>query len=229
MYKAGSVWSTTMGHVGPPQFPGYAGYQVRAFEVLAAQTVDGLEAAPVQQSTSGYAHSVEQLGVAYPSNWRFWRINDGTRQMVASKDPDTVLMRPVVARYSPPIGFPVALTQGQEYAVTTEVRTAVAAAPGASLAETEPAPPRSATYRMTYLGRETVTVPAGTFETCRFRLPYDNMSYVPTADGSVVQEWVVASGVYRGVTVKTSANHSPSGDPAQATVWEALRVTAEFK
>ena len=81
------------------------------------------------------------------------------------------------------------------------------------------APTATTTTTTTYLGHETITVPAGTFETCKVRFVDQG--------GGTYHTWTVASGPYRGLDVRYALALAPDG--SSAWVREATAIEASFK
>ena len=81
------------------------------------------------------------------------------------------------------------------------------------------APTSTTTTTTTYLGHETITVPAGTFETCKVRFVDQG--------GGTSHTWTVASGPYRGLDVRYALALAPDG--SSAWVREATAIEASFK
>ena len=81
------------------------------------------------------------------------------------------------------------------------------------------APTATTTTTTTYLGRETVTVLAGTFETCKVRFVDQG--------GGTSHTWTIASGPYRGVDVRYAL--ALAADRPSAWVREATAIDASFK
>lgn len=80
-------------------------------------------------------------------------------------------------------------------------------------------PTSTTTTTTTYLGRETITVQAGTFETCKVRFVDQG--------GGASHTWTVASGPYRGLDVRYALALAPDG--SSAWVREATAIEASFK
>ena len=80
-------------------------------------------------------------------------------------------------------------------------------------------PTSTTTTTTTYLGRETITGPAGTFETCKVRFVDQG--------GGTYHTWTVASGPYRGLDVRYALALAPDG--SSAWVREASAIEASFK
>ena len=80
-------------------------------------------------------------------------------------------------------------------------------------------PTATTTTTTTYLGRETITVPIGTFETCKVRFVDQG--------GGTSHTWTVASGPYRGLDVRYALALAPDG--SSAWVREASAIEASFK
>ena len=69
--------------------------------------------------------------------------------------------------------------------------------------------------QLTYLGRKTVTVPAGTFATCHTR---------KVTAGLVTEQWKAAEGPYKGIAVKTTKTRD-----AKTATWAVKSVSADWK
>ncbi|AVO32880.1 hypothetical protein [Ottowia oryzae] len=120
--------------------------------------------------------------------------------------------------YAPGLAEPIALGSGQTYKGPPVLRYSTSVglyfAPDNSRHVAPPSLDGSrdpvadgVTVQLTYVGRETITIPAGTFSTCHTK---------KLVEGLVTEEWKVAEGPYRGITVQTSLAR---GDK------QALRVT----
>ncbi|MDO5291000.1 MAG: Ig-like domain-containing protein, partial [Pseudomonadota bacterium] len=114
--------------------------------------------------------------------------------------------------YEPVMLTPVSMTVGQTFSQTiTQYNT--------STGSNTPLP---FTRTVKYEGRESITVPAGTFQTCR-------MSNSFSSNGSVTgttSYWLVASGQYRGLAVKT-ISYEPNGSVSGSR--EATALSADWK
>ena len=80
-------------------------------------------------------------------------------------------------------------------------------------------PTSTTTTTTTYLGRETITVPIGTFETCKVRFVDQG--------GGTSYTWTIASGPLRGIDVRYSLALAANG--TSAWVREATAIDASFK
>ena len=80
-------------------------------------------------------------------------------------------------------------------------------------------PTSTTTTTTTYLGRETIMVPAGTFETCKVRFLDQG--------GGTSHTWTIASGPFRGLDVRYALALEPDG--SSAWVREATAIEASFK
>lgn len=81
------------------------------------------------------------------------------------------------------------------------------------------APSTSTTTTTTYLGRQTITTPAGTFETCQVRFVDQG--------GGTSYTWTVANGPYSGIDVRHSL--AIAADGSSAWVREATAIEASFR
>lgn len=95
----------------------------------------------------------------------------------------------------PPPAVPIDLQPGQSVTVSYLSKT-VTAGPGVESEITE---------KHTYIGRETITTPLGTFDTCKFT---NEISSGPTSgkDGrnlAVIESWFASEGPYGGRLLKT--------------------------
>lgn len=81
------------------------------------------------------------------------------------------------------------------------------------------APTATTTTTTTYLGRDTIAVPAGTFETCKVRFVDQG--------GGTSYTWTIASGPLRGIDVRYSLALAANG--TSAWVREATAIDASFK
>ena len=79
--------------------------------------------------------------------------------------------------------------------------------------------PTVTTTTTTYQGRDTITIPAGTFETCKVRFVDQG--------GGTSHTWTVASGPYRGVDIRYAL--ALAADGSSAWVREATAIEASFK
>ena len=77
----------------------------------------------------------------------------------------------------------------------------------------------STTTTTTYLGRQTITTPAGTFETCQVRFVDQG--------GGTSYTWTVANGPYSGIDVRHSL--AIAADGSSAWVREATAIEASFR
>lgn len=77
------------------------------------------------------------------------------------------------------------------------------------------------TLTLTYEGRETITVPAGTFETCRMRSTAPDQ-----ADVGPWFTWFIAGGPYRGIAIK-DMSYLPDGSVDRGS--EATSISASFR
>lgn len=114
---------------------------------------------------------------------------------------------PTTYRFDPPLSVPVALALNQAY-------TAQSVMSGSDQSRFD------FEQESTYLGRESLRVAAGSFDTCK-------VSIKTTMDrfSQVVETWYVASGPYRGLHIKSEFELPMVGK----IVSEATHVEASFK
>ena len=77
------------------------------------------------------------------------------------------------------------------------------------------APPISSRVTTTYLGREALTLPAGTFETCKTRFVDQT--------GATSMTWTIAAGAHRGVDVRFALVNAADG----STLWSSEATAVE--
>lgn len=103
--------------------------------------------------------------------------------------------------FSPATLNPLSWTAGQRFTDTVTVTTEFTGLP-----VVVPATTAQQTLNVRFVGRESVTVPAGTFDACRFET---------TENGETVTSWSVATGRYAGLFLK--GQNSNGRDVIQAT------------
>lgn len=95
----------------------------------------------------------------------------------------------------PPPAVPIDLQPGQTVTVSYRSKT-VTAGPGVEYEITE---------KHTYVGRETITTPLGTFDACKFTNEISS-GLASSKDGrnlAVIESWFASAGQYRGRLIKT--------------------------
>lgn len=80
---------------------------------------------------------------------------------------------------------------------------------------------REETATLTYEGRETIRVPAGKFETCRFRETSNSAGL-----GNQWHDWFIASGPYRGLHIK-QVSYDDEGRISGG--YQVTRISADFR
>lgn len=113
----------------------------------------------------------------------------------------------VTYRYDPPLNVPVALAVNQAY-------TAKSVMSDSDQSRVDFA------QESTYRGRETIRVPAGSFDTCKVSIKTTMGQY-----SQVVETWYVADGPNRGLHIKSEFDLPMVGK----VVSEATHVEANFK
>lgn len=121
---------------------------------------------------------------------------------------------------SPPKVVPVSMDAGQtirqKYSVTLE--------------RSNPSGPSQEVWdaeeSRTYIGRETVKTPLGSFASCRFQIK-EKLNASGGAASSYSEErnvWIAASGPYRGLVLKTDTVYYPSSGESSTTSKEVVKV-----
>lgn len=113
--------------------------------------------------------------------------------------------------FEPPQRTPLSMAVGQAHSETITQRFANAGTPD----------PYTRTFR--YEGRESITVPAGTFQTCRVNNSFSNSILGNTGS---TRAWLIASGPYRGLTVR-KITYEANGSVARSE--EATALSADWK
>lgn len=98
--------------------------------------------------------------------------------------------------FAPPFAFPVDMKAGQVVSQRTSVAKTTASRGGSSPTTSVPA-----NAELTYHGREALTTPLGTFNTCKLSLKITVGSSVITKD-TTKEFWLAADGPYRGQLLK---------------------------
>ncbi len=96
--------------------------------------------------------------------------------------------------YDPPLKTPTNLASGQTYTVNTTMKYESSNALFNSFLPTNVA----INYVFTFLGKETVTTPAGTFSACKTTSPV-----VSSTGTTLTTSWAVAEGRYKGMFLKS--------------------------
>jgi hypothetical protein len=136
-----------------------------------------------------------QVPVGFKTVFRSFQATDATSTTLYGGDLSLTaggVAQTQTLSYLPPLRVPANLavdqTFTQRYTVRTE--TLIAGVPGSA--------EQTGTYAMRFLGKERVSVPAGTFMACKIQLPVNAAN--PDA-GSTIQ-WLVAEGRYQGLPVR---------------------------
>ena len=237
MYIVGSSWSTTFSESGPVFRPDQAPEQATWENtyntwVLEPPAAWGLPVGTVRHSgwpaqVSGFINDIggtyvraheNTIEVLLLANWQHFSSGEHISY----------------SGYVPGLVEPIALTNGQTYQGTpvsvyggmfAPRIDAVGNAhyPDPPLGDERYLRPEKTSIELTYVGRETITVPAGTFSTCHV------MSRERPGDGQPGgdvphEEWRVAEGPYKGISIKTRRSGA-SG----STVGEAKQISADWK
>ena len=115
--------------------------------------------------------------------------------------------------YSPPLLFRFDLSPGDSYTRTVNASTEVN--PGT---DAEQLLEQSVTVSTSYLGRETITVPAGTFETCRLETETRTTDSSGTVTSAVSTLWL---GVGTGLNVRQEDGSAGTGNLATIVLLSA--------
>lgn len=122
----------------------------------------------------------------------------------------------------PPKAFPVKMESGQ----TVQQRYLVnsyQANPSGTLSSVA-----DGSESRTYVGREEVATPLGAFEVCKFKIN-EKLNFSGETQSSTDEEktlWIVASGMYRGLVLKSESIMSRSTGERSTTVMEVSKVDA---
>ena len=243
MYKLGSSWTVTSSISGdvedsPALLPNYTAAGifylrdgVATTYVTAPPLAWGLPEGTVKLSTSpassdsdikvenGYA--VRNVGGTYV------RVNEGTLDtlLTATWAQFSRSFPDVTYRvYGPNLSEPLNLSPGETYS-SPIIRYVESEGAFYDVEMVRVAPPplyggaasdgQELIYSFTFVGGEVITVPAGTFSTCHTRR---------SLDGFIKDEWRVADGPYKGITVRAREQK----DHRQAT-WVASAIEVDWK
>ena len=166
-------------------FKGQAAVETKA-ETTYIETLAGLPAA-------GITATVFTYGAAQGSEV----LNFGVKIQTAAEG---FVLNSTIS-FSPATRNPLSWTAGQRFTDTVTVTTEFTGLP-----VVVPATTAQQTFNVRFVGREAVTVPAGTFDACRFET---------TENGLTVTNWSVATGRYAGLFLKSQ--NSNGRDVIQAT------------
>lgn len=239
MYVLGSSWSVTKEFSGDPSVSFYntlpnefrsTPADVFTTYVVAPPPAWGLPEGTVR--LSGFPDGA----IIDPRTWQLPQL-DGINVRVHDGVVDTLLTArwyqfslgfPALAylRYQPGLSTPIALASGETYQGTPVARYSNSAgvyiAPDGARQVVPPPTdqdqyllPDKVTIELMYVGRETISVPAGTFATCHTRT---------TSAGQVTEEWQVAEGPYRGIAIKGAKTQD-----GKSGFWVAKAVSADWK
>lgn len=159
-------------------FKGYSATELQVDTVLVTAAVGA-------GTTTQIKHYASQTGSTYSSY--------GTVAQMSIPGFGSYTM---TAWYTPPIQTPMNLTEGQTYTVSYTVKTE------SSMSMIPAVPDVAVNYSMKYLGKEQVTTPAGTYQTCKTQT-----TSVSSGSTSVSTEWIVAEGRYRGLMLKADSGN----------------------
>ena len=192
MSSTGAWWKVTYRERGLSNVDGI----VVTTQTLGSKTFNGQSTTESRITTSVPAKADDvQLSYAQLSGQEYrqfgWRLANGSE----------VFLEPAWVT-------PRAMQPGQSSTSTYATRFANGSAPTATTTTTT-----------TYLGRDTIAVPAGTFETCKVRFVDQG--------GGTSYTWTIASGPLRGIDVRYSLALAANG--TSAWVREATAIDASFK
>jgi hypothetical protein len=109
---------------------------------------------------------------------------------------------------TPAVRYPLASKVGdvisQTYTVKTSNQFTITGAPTGTTVPTPTTPDRTETQTWKFLAVESVTVLAGTFQTCRIESTTTSTQAGGTTTTDTLTAWLVASGPLRGLTAKLS-------------------------
>jgi hypothetical protein len=145
------------------------------------------------------------MGPSSTTSSSFERIEGSEIVSFGSRSSSTIgmLTSELVRVYTPALRRPVTWTAGQSVTRNYRATTTFSGPPAASL---PPATTVNTTGSLRFVGRESITVRAGTFDACKFE---------ETENGVTVTTWVAATGRYAGLLLR--ANSPTGADFTQAT------------
>jgi hypothetical protein len=171
---------------------------VSAVETQVDSTLLGVAVNPTANRSLRYSNVVGTDLLQYGQKSTITVAAGGVTQTVVSTTINT-----------PAIRFPINAKVGDEITQTYDVRTTNVITFSGAAAAGIPAPAPTTTLRTEtqvwkFVALETITVAAGTFQTCRFSATTTTTQAgsSPTTDSSI--GWIVASGPVRGLTAKVS-------------------------
>jgi len=142
-------------------------------------------------SATGSTSSTKSYQQVLPTS----AVTYGAAQTLFSPTQGTLVQ---TSTYSPAIQSPLSLAINTPFSQTYGISVTSPTAGSASVSQTQ---------SITFLGMESITVPAGSFMTCKIRSDSQSITanVAVTMSGTI---WRVASGPYRGMTVKSLDNRT---------------------
>ena len=234
MYRTGSTWTIkTRTTASSTLYP--------------ATTSEYSEQATVKGATNFDGHAVTEIEYSAPGDdnksWEYTAIADGKLITYGYKNLYAESGDVSTARFVPPMEFPLSMVPNETYKfgpVSLEMDL-----PPSSADMAEPIE-NITTSNIIYLGQETITVPAGTFVTCKGHEVTENKSVtnVNTPAGAMSitattvtdsYSWTVAEGPYRGLLVQSIGDTAVTTSPGAGGAIEhsfdsqATELSANFK
>ena len=207
MYTLGSSWSVTFNVSGTDLQPGQAPAQTTWESTDNTWVLKPPAAWTLPDGTVRLSYVEPAPSGSYPNDLAgtYVRLHENTVETIVRAGwvhSSVGLPYIFYSAYTPGLAEPIALGSGQTYqsppvSVYTSSSSALFDAdfrpyyPNPPLGDEAQLQPDKATQQLTYVGRETITVPAGTFATCHIQRP----------EGP--DEWRLAEGPYKGITIKT--------------------------
>ena len=193
MAAPGARWKVTFRDRG---LGGDADGIIRLTELLGTKTFNG-------QAAHEYRLTTSQAGKATTVEWSYSQLNSQSFVQLGWR-----FAGGVESYIEPGLATPRVLQAGQWSTSTFTTRMSDGSAPAASTRLTT-----------TYLGRESLTLPAGTFETCKAKFVDQT--------GATSLTWTVASGPYRGIDIRFATLNALNG----STLWfsEATSIEANLQ
>ncbi len=193
MAAPGARWKVTFRDRG---LGGDADGIIRLTELLGTKTFNG-------QAANEYRLTTSQPGKATTVEWSYSQLNSQSFVQLGWR-----FAGGVESYIEPGLATPRVLQAGQWSTSTFTTRMSDGSAPAASTRLTT-----------TYLGRESLTLPAGTFETCKAKFVDQT--------GATSLTWTVASGPYRGIDIRFATLNALNG----STLWfsEATSIEANLQ
>ena len=239
MYRTGSTWTIKTESTGTSPLGG------------GPVTIQETETTTVNGPKTFKGHSAMEIEYGEPGSseksFDYSAVAGGKIIQYGYQNQDADTGNVTTAWFVPPLEIPTSMTPNQIYVLgPVALEMDLGDAAGGVVEPME----NTTTARISYLGQETITVPAGTFVACKGHEVTENKSVTrvstPAGDMSITNltvvtsdTWTVASGPYRGLLVQsigkveTSTSSPVSGGQGQSSESsfesKAIELSASFK